>query len=203
MKNDLIKSTMILAMQAVMEDTDEYRLRDICRWYSETKNTALWVVEYELPIEHVLQHYYEEHYSKMNHISRRDAARLLIETDEEKQARLEKAKKDKARGLQLGQELAEKGLDSLFKKFKIKGPRPESAPTADIAQATKDMLQGAENLKDVIQDLKPATRYLREAALPDSKPTEPDLEITFGPLAADDDFDLFGPSKPTGKKTKK
>lgn len=186
MADNVVKATMILAMEAVLSDTDEYRLRQVCRWFSETYHTPLAVVETELPIEYVLQHYYETHYAELNHISRREVARKLIETDEERRARLEREEKDRRRGLSLGKELAEKGLDALFAKAKIAhlAPRPDVKAISD--DQTKKILKDA---PAKLQDFKPIQKEIKEADLPKAS-AKKDIEIEFGTLF-DDDVDFF------------
>ena len=178
-----------------MEDTDEYRLRDICRWYSETYATPLWVVEYELPIEHVLQHYYEVQYHNMNHISRRDAARLLIESAKEKEDRLKKAEDDKRRSIEFGQSIFSGGaLEKIFKN--IKGPKPgENVPSDSFERATKEMLKGAGTLKELAQGVNSKRPPPEAPMFKDIESNDkPEIEMKFGSLV-EDDFDLFAPAK--------
>jgi hypothetical protein len=83
------------AMQAVLKDSPELRLREIQRWYSRTYHTPLHVVMagQEVPLEDVLQAFYEDKYGEMRAEAEQDNSLIqeiqdLTETREARQERL-------------------------------------------------------------------------------------------------------------------
>jgi hypothetical protein len=56
-----LRNLKLLAVHAVAEEPSDYTLRKIMRWYSHEYHTPLDAVE-DLPLEDVLQHWFETHY---------------------------------------------------------------------------------------------------------------------------------------------
>lgn len=90
---DIIK---INAMHSVLmgERDSEYELRKIFRWYSEKYHTPLEAVE-DLPLEKVLQTYFEVRYAELAADANNEEAfikevRFLIENEEQRKARRKK-----------------------------------------------------------------------------------------------------------------
>lgn len=178
----LIQAVQILAMEAVLSDTDEYRMRDICRWYSGEFSTPLHVVE-DLPFEYVLQHYYEAVYAKMQAHYRTEAARLLSEDAAAKRRREAEEKKRLA------------GSERLRERLK--------AAQAIKAQQQEVIKKGLQDAPQKLADLEkqfrsiplPKSRQLKQTGFDSKKPaSKPDIEITFADKL-DEDWDLFGPTK--------
>jgi hypothetical protein len=88
---DLIDAIRTQAMLDVMEGDFLYHYRRICRWFSSKFATPLSEVE-ELPIEYVLQHFFEEQFESMSKSERRKIALEMTENETEKKARLKKEK---------------------------------------------------------------------------------------------------------------
>jgi len=59
-----IDKIQIIALANVDDPDAKAEYRRICRWYSTKFFTPLHVVEYDLPIEYVLTHYYETIFSE-------------------------------------------------------------------------------------------------------------------------------------------
>lgn len=74
------------ALHAVLRPDGDYLLRHIFRWYSMTFNTPLMDV-YDLPIDFVLQHYYEMSFENLPEEERLAIIDEVIETDEERAQR--------------------------------------------------------------------------------------------------------------------
>lgn len=87
MKSDAVRVLQLKAMQAVLKPDSASYLRQIHRWFSKTFATPLSAV-YDLPVDFVLQHYYESHYWEMEDKERAVVVRDLTETEAEKTARL-------------------------------------------------------------------------------------------------------------------
>lgn len=75
-----------IALRDVLVGSSEYELRKILRWYSTTFRTPLHEV-YDLPLEFVLQHFYEAKYEDMDPDDREEERKLLILTPDERRAK--------------------------------------------------------------------------------------------------------------------
>ena len=85
-----IEAIKIRALGDVMEGDFYYHYRRICRWFSSRFHTPLDVVE-KMPVEYVLQHFFEDNYENMTKAARRKEAVQLTETEEEKEKRIAKS----------------------------------------------------------------------------------------------------------------
>ncbi len=88
----IIESIKKAALLSAIEPDGEAVLRFLFRWYSKTFHTPLQEVE-DLPIEYILQHYFECQYEELNQDEKHDMIIHLLETPEERDLR-EKAEKD-------------------------------------------------------------------------------------------------------------
>lgn len=124
-----------LAEVVAEESSADYRLRRIFRWYSIKFSTPLHVVE-ELPIQHVLQHFFEVQYeTKYDDGELEDLEQervVLTETDDQRKERLAReAKKREEEEAFMRQVAAEEAA-----KAKPVGPKdgesglPTAVPTA-------------------------------------------------------------------------
>lgn len=84
---DIFRAIQILAAKSVRDNDGEFKLRQIFRWYSKNFHTPLHLVE-ELPIEDVLQHYFEYVFSEMEPEELQETISELIETQEDRLQRL-------------------------------------------------------------------------------------------------------------------
>jgi len=121
---DYWKALKIIALNNVVNGSEDYELRRIFRWFSKTFNTPLHYVE-ELPIETVLQHYYENAYEELRSEDYREFEQEwseLIENEKERKERLQKAEAEKASEeefLRISQEMAKKAAEK--KSITLKG----------------------------------------------------------------------------------
>lgn len=76
------EDSRLLALKDVLTGTAEYQHRRILRWYSRTFTTALHDVE-QLPLEYVLQHYFESFWEKAEPDELEEARVEVIRTPEE------------------------------------------------------------------------------------------------------------------------
>lgn len=92
---DLAEVIRFTAFAAVtIDDFDpEYQLRFIYRWYSERYHTALHEV-YDLPLDFILQTFFETRYAEMDDAAREKEKLNLLETEEQKKAKLREKDKD-------------------------------------------------------------------------------------------------------------
>lgn len=83
---DVPKAIRLVALAAVFGEKDpDYAIRRIMRWYSKTFFTPLHVVE-ELPVEDVLEAYYEVHYEEMSETQREVERKELLMSEAERKA---------------------------------------------------------------------------------------------------------------------
>ncbi len=95
---DSVEAIRIRALLDVIESQDFlYHYRRVCRWYSKTFFTPLHEVE-ELPMDYVLQQFFETQFEDMKAPERKKLAIELTETEKEKKKRIkeEKRKSDEA-----------------------------------------------------------------------------------------------------------
>ncbi len=90
---DAILAVKRAAMLAVTNDTSEFNMREIQRWYSMCFSTRLEDVE-ALPIEDVCLHYFEVKYKEMTPEDRENEMRLLVETKSQRLDRLRREEDD-------------------------------------------------------------------------------------------------------------
>jgi hypothetical protein len=86
---DRMKNIQLQAMKAVVTPDDEALYRYVCRWFSSKFATPLMDV-YDMPIDFVLQHYFEDMYENMSKEDRYTRTIELIESPAERQERLRK-----------------------------------------------------------------------------------------------------------------
>lgn len=142
------KSIQTLAFASVYLDDydDDYHYRYIFRQYSEFFSTPLHEV-YDLPLDFVLQNYYEARYEKMSEEDREKLRVLIAETAEKRQARLLKEEADKADADQFAKLIAKeereaaeqearkalKGESKGFQKYQSPDSKPSPMFEAGLA----------------------------------------------------------------------
>jgi hypothetical protein len=143
----------IRALTAVVDPDHDAIMRRIFRWYSEKFHTPLHVVEDDLPLDHVLLHYFEHEFEGLDEAERHNLAIELLETPEERAERAamvaadedEFLKKASAANEKIKAKIAKAGsaLRSLIEqKNKATAPKPlpvnraPSTPTPDPEEVT-------------------------------------------------------------------
>lgn len=111
---DPVESIQIQALLDVMEGDFLYHYRRICRWFSTTFHTPLAEVD-SLPMEYVLQNFFENRFEDMSEAERKKLALQMTENEAEKKKRLAKEKA---------------GTDDAFAKRIAKKARKEEAEAA-------------------------------------------------------------------------
>jgi hypothetical protein len=107
---DAFRATQLQALVAVLRPDYEYRLRQVHRWYSQTFYVPLPEVS-DLPIDEVLQAYYETHYEQMSAEERAEERRQLLKTPEESFDELLREEAEEAEMYTLGQLMAAEELE--------------------------------------------------------------------------------------------
>lgn len=170
------------AMKAVLAPDEEAWLRHIFRWYSRTFHTPLHQVE-ELPIEDVLQAFYEDRYEDMEEEERKKEIAELLETPAERQERLRAKDEERYEAYE-------------FSRFSEEEERKkvEAKRLADLKpEGAKAMLQHREAPETTLPRSPPPTPMKELKELP------PDIEMKF---VTDEEFEasLEGQSLPLAKK---
>lgn len=75
----------VIAFRDVTQNTPEYRLNYIYRWYSKTYHTALHEV-YSIPFHDIVKVFFEERFEGMTEEEREETRRELLMTEEEREA---------------------------------------------------------------------------------------------------------------------
>lgn len=154
----------INALYEVLKPSTNYYFRRVARWYSKTFHTPLYMT-YKLPIEHILQEFYEERYENMEEEDRNAEVSDLVETDEQKRERLLIEDADKADDfefIKMSEELNKKTKKTKGKKM------------SEVSEFSKI----PEEFRSLTKTLKDASEKLKEDL--------PDIDIDF---ASDSDFE--------------
>lgn len=133
-----VEDLKAVAMYSVISEGNEYVLRNIFRWYSKEFATPLHIVE-SLPLDDVLRHYYEVHFSELNDQERAEEIDRILLTEEKLRQRKTQEDADDADAYEFGKaaEQAEKIKEQ--KKAKEKKPDPPSAPASLPDVSLKDL----------------------------------------------------------------
>lgn len=125
----LADDLQVIAFAAVAEGDSEYRLRYLHRWYSKTFHTPLHVVP-SIPLTAILTAFWEEKYEAMEEDDLEAERLRLIETPEERRARLVVEDQEKA------------NADSFFERIKAEIPKKveQVAVQEPIAVKTRERL---------------------------------------------------------------
>lgn len=144
---DYYSALRLHAIRAVQKPDIDSNLRYIHRWYSKTFHTPLHVVA-DLDPEDILTAFYETTYEDMSEEDREQEIRELLETDEEKSARLRAKDEERADAYEFAKHTAEeerrkedqKRLKDLELKEKRKFQQvPEAALPKPMTTAMKDL----------------------------------------------------------------
>ena len=143
-----IRSLQLIALKDILvEQSEDSKWRQICRWYSKTFATPLHVVE-DLPRLDILQHYIEENYENL------EEAELQLELDrilskDDMSVALEKAKEDSK-------------LDELEKQIKEEKTQKKQEVKKELdvkkleqlSQAESELLESFDGLGQILTDIK-------------------------------------------------
>lgn len=179
----LLDSIQILALKAVREEDAEYRLRFIYRWYSETFNTPLHVVE-DLPTEDVLRHFFERRFEEIPEDKLLEAVQELLETVDERKSRLLKEAGETDEG------------DNWFHQVMadVRAGRDPLAKDKALAKAKQDQLP--DTFKKATKELGETVKDLGKSLEEQDESINFDFGKAFDP---DEDWGLLD-SKPGTKK---
>jgi primosomal protein N' len=142
---DVLESVRVQALLDVMEGDFPYHYRRICRWYSKTFHTPLVEVD-DLPMDYVLQAFFEDRFEDMSKSDRRKLALEMTETEAEKKKRLakEKASSDDAFAKRIAKKARKDEAEAAAKKKLA----DEAARAKVEAMANKEMA-GAPKIPDL------------------------------------------------------
>lgn len=122
---DIPKAIRLIALAAVVgegEKDADYAIRKIMRWYSKTFHTPLHVVS-TLPVEDVLESYYETSYEEMSEAQREVERKELLLSEADRRAAMRKEDADEAEAEAYAKEAAEEEARAP-KKLKRVNPVP-------------------------------------------------------------------------------
>lgn len=83
-----VDAIQVLAFRDVLCETAGYRIRRMQRWYSQTFSTPLHVVEHDIPLLNVLQHYFEYQFETADPEDIAEIKKLILETAVQRADRL-------------------------------------------------------------------------------------------------------------------
>lgn len=132
-KIDEFKDLQIMALHAVITQSNEFLVRDMCKTLSREFNMPLDHVE-NCSLEYIISNYYEWTYSKLERAHLIEEARNLLETDEEKLERLSK------------EEASLKETQALAEQIRAENEAKE--------KATAEAMKGVETLRALAEKIK-------------------------------------------------
>lgn len=138
------------ALRAVLVPDEEATLRHVFRWYSRTFHTPLHEVE-DLPVEDVLRTFYEQSYEDLEEEARWAEVRELLETPEERKAKLRRKDEEKADAFEFSQFTAEQEQKKEEAK-RIADLKPENQKRLQVREAPETTLPKAP--MTAVKDLK-------------------------------------------------
>ena len=127
---DLYRAIQLRALLCVTKEDPDYTLRRMLRWYSKTFHTSLSAVE-DMPVEDVVQTYYEEHFAELDEEALEKVREDLLETDDEKKARLRAADEEEADGFEYAK-IVEEEEAVKAKLEETKKKKPEDGMLAEV-----------------------------------------------------------------------
>lgn len=169
---DYFEGVRIRALLAVMEPDDHALIRRICRWYSQEFSTPLRVVEDELGLDHVLTHWFESEYEKMDPDDRHNLGIYLLETPEERKLR---DRSDKAMEDKLIQDALAKNAKHTKKQSAAQAAFERMKAKAKSGKKLEEQLDLPDNLRDLPN--------LKTKAMPETK-------VTSGPVKEPDEVKI-------------
>ena len=139
-----------IALSSVLEPDNDAQVRRLHSWFSRTFQIPLPEVE-DLPIEYILLHYYEELYSNMDEDELLEEAKYVLETPEQRKARIDKEEalddefdKEIREEMEAQKKGENKTLRDLLKKKRIKKDKESIQSSSSITEPPPDIKIGFE-----------------------------------------------------------
>jgi len=146
---DRIRSLQLIALKNILIEVDEdYRWRQIARWYSKTFATPLHEVD-DLPRIDVLQHYIEDKYEDIEEAALSHEVEKLLNIEDETKQAIVKSQEDAA-------------MDALENEIKQSKNKPNSKQVAiekpNKIQLPQEVLDSLATLGTSITDIEKAVQ---------------------------------------------
>ncbi len=146
----IIESIQKTALLAAIRPDGDAVLRNLFRWFSKTFHTPLADVE-EMPIEYILQHYFESQYEELEDEDKHNLIIFLLETREEREARKKEEEQDEEDFFNEAQAEAESGLSLQESTKKFKKPLIQKAIKS--LEAIKEAMEEKDISVSFVDDL--------------------------------------------------
>jgi hypothetical protein len=121
---NVFKALRIIALRDVLDEPPEYHIRYVFRWFSRNFHVPLPQVA-EIPLDEVLQAFYESRYEDMSDEEREAERLILIETEAGREKRMREADADKLNEFEF-KKMANEIAAEQAKKEKAKANEPIS-----------------------------------------------------------------------------
>jgi hypothetical protein len=153
---DIYTAIRIRAFRAVQAPDKDYLIRKVLRWFSKTFHTPIERVE-ELPLDDVMQAYYEDKYENMSPDELDAERQELITTDEQRYERI----------------LAEEANDAeMFEMARMIAAEEAAKKTSKVTDTKPDAKGVITPVRHPVPGLLKQVRKAAEAELPDGPPPE-------------------------------
>ena len=158
----------IAALRVALKPDSEYFIRKVSRWFSTTYHTPISQV-YDMPIEEVLQAFFEAKYEAMDEDQLQEELVSVIETEEQRKERLLAEDFDK---------MTEHELFQMSEQANKNKPKRKLSDI-DIAKdkTINNKLPG--KLNELTKTLKDVAESIKKEMESDPAKLPPDIEMTF------------------------
>jgi hypothetical protein len=194
---DHIDALKTRALDAVLHPDHEAFLRHVFRWYSKNLATPYQDV-FDIPLDEVLQTYFEGTYEQLPHEKLIEEARELSMTDEEKKAHQRWLEEEAAADVLFEKENEELAKQQMREKA-IRDAREAEAERRKEAANPQRMVVKRGKIPELEVDLekpaRPAATKPQEASLPTPSEELPDIQMSFGSIS-DAELEEAGGLKP-------
>lgn len=184
---DYLKAIRLLAWNAVEKRPSDYLMRHIYRWYSKTFHVPLPQVD-DLPIEDVLQAFFEERYENLPDEERDDEEERLRETRAERLAREAREREE------------QESDDAFFREAQAEAARQrQAAPVLDkkLPSSERPFLVAAPTMGEALPTHFAEVAQSKEAEKLREIPPEINMQFVGEDELGDlDDWDVCGPPRP-------
>lgn len=145
---DNYKAIKTSSLKNVLKPNFEYHIRKLYRWYSKQFHTPLQEC-FDIPVEIVLMHFFEEKYEAMNEEELQEEVHSLLETEDQRKERIEQEEQDKVAEYEMFRLAAQHNKKIEGKKKKLS----ETDLPASISKLTQKLNDVSEILKqDMAED---------------------------------------------------
>lgn len=159
------------ALRDTLRPNTDYYIRKVARWYSKTFATPL-TEAFELPLEHLLQAFYESRFENMEQEDIDEELREMTETEEERKTKKTEEEKEQA----AEDELLRLSVEANNNKLVDKANKINDLAKPRVKPLTNALPDEFTKLSNV---LKQTSDIIKQEMLTDPEDMPPDIDMNF------------------------